>query len=89
MKENTVNELLLSKNYIINITSVNFKTYSSSSTSVPAKAVLIMKDEDVTMMSGQTQFSIIKNTELRKLILSKPMQDLQAMKNNKLLATDT
>ena len=68
MKENTVNELLLSKNYIINITSVNFKAYSSSSTSVPAKAVLIMKDEDVTMMSGQTQFSIIKNTELKKLI---------------------
>ena len=89
IKENTINEVLLSKNFIINITSVNFKTYSSSSTSIPAKAVLIMKERDVTMMSSQTQFSIIKNVELRTIDLIQNNSGLTSNEKNQLLATDT
>ena len=70
-------------------TSVNFKTYSSSSTSIPAKAFLIMKERDVTMMSSQTQFSIIKNVELRTIDLIQNNSGLTSNEKNQLLATDT
>ena len=89
IKENTFNEFLLNKNFIINITSVNFKTYSSSSTNVPTKAVLIMKEGDVTMMSSQTQFSIIKNTDLRIIDVIQNNSGLTSNEKNQLLATDT
>ena len=54
----------LQKNYIINTTLVNFKSYSTSSTSIPQKAILMMKDTNVTMFSPLTLFNILNNTIL-------------------------
>ena len=89
IKENTINELLLNKNFIINKTSVNFKTYSSSNTNVSVKAILIMKDGGVKMMFSQTQFSIIKNTDLRTIDLIQNNSGFTSNEKNQLLETDT
>ena len=64
LREGTINELQIAKNYIINTTLVNFKSYSTLSTSIPQKAILMMKDTNVTMFSPLTLFNILNNTFL-------------------------
>ena len=52
------------KYLFINTTLVNFKSYSTLSTSIPQKAILMMKDTNVTMFSPLTLFNILNNTFL-------------------------
>ena len=65
LKENSINELKIANNYIINTTLVNIQSYSSSNSSKPQKAIIMMKDGNTTLLSPFTQFNIIKNTDLR------------------------
>ena len=89
MKESTINEILVSKNYIINTTQIKFRSYSSSSSSIPQKTTLMMRDKNVTLFSSLTLFNIMKNSDLR-LDAAISQNNLMTSTEKKMLAsTDT
>jgi hypothetical protein len=64
IKEATNNYLWLSRNYIVNVTQVNFKSYSDTS-NTPQKASMIMKESGLILQSPKTMFNILNNTDLK------------------------
>ena len=68
---------------------VIFKSYTSSNSSSPGKATLMMKDTNITKLSSQTVFSIIKNTDLRVSTIITNNPGLTSNEKNMLILTDT
>ena len=89
LKEGTTNELQIAKNYIINTTLVNFKSYSTSSTSTSQKAILMMKDTNVTMFSPLTLFNILNSTSLNFNAVISQNNQLSQTEKSILLSSDT
>ena len=89
LKEGTTNELQIAKNYIINTTLVNFKSYSTSSTSTPQKAILMMKDTNITMFSSLTLFNILNSTSLNFNAVISQNNQLSQTEKSILLSSDT
>ena len=67
--ENSTNYLLLNNNYIINMTAVNVMTYSNSS-STAGQATIVLRETNVSMLSQQTKYNILKTTDLNTTIVS-------------------
>ena len=65
VKKNTQNLLLKESAYIVNVTQVTIDTYSEDEDDTLSYADIIIKDQDVVMITAKSVFNIMKHTTLR------------------------
>ena len=65
VKDDTRNFLLRKVAYIVNITQVTLETYSNDEK--PCYADIIIKEQDVVMITSKSKFNIMKHVTLRLL----------------------
>jgi hypothetical protein len=65
VKEETRNEITLNKSYIVNITQVEIRPYSSNSSATPNKATIVGLDEKNLEFNIGTKFNLLLNLDLR------------------------
>jgi hypothetical protein len=63
--EKTINELMMKKSYIVNITEVNILSYSSDPDATPEKANIVGIDDEVLTNSKGTSFNLLSDFSLK------------------------
>jgi hypothetical protein len=66
VKEETRNEITLNKSYIVNITQVEIRPYSSNSSATPNKATIVGLDEKDLEFNQGTRFNLLSHLNLKK-----------------------
>jgi len=65
LKEGLTHNVLVSSNYVINMTEVIVESYSDSITQTPGYAYVSMRNSGIVMLTSKTVFNIIKHNTLR------------------------